>query len=118
MNAATARPLANRVLLLALVLLAAVFAAWFGGRPQPSWVALAVFALPPAWLALGVWRRNSRSAFWSAVLALGWFSHGVMVAWTRAPERTYAWVELVLAVVIVFAASLPGLRARFAKKPG
>jgi uncharacterized membrane protein len=51
------------------------------------------------------------------VLALLWFSHGVMVAWTRPPERGYALAEVALAVAIVLIASVPGLRARFAKRP-
>jgi uncharacterized membrane protein len=50
------------------------------------------------------------------VLALAWFSHGVMVAWTRPPERLFATVEIVLALAVVFAASIPGLRARLGKK--
>ena len=52
----------------------------------------------------------------AGVLALAWFSHGVMVAWTRPPERLYAWCEVALAVAIVLAASLTGLRARFAAR--
>jgi hypothetical protein len=36
-----------------------------------------------------------------------------MVAWTRAPERGLALAAVALAVAIVLAASLPGLRARF-----
>ena len=67
-------------------------------------------------LALGVWRGRRTAGFWSAVLALFWFSHGVMVAWSRPPERGFALVALTLAVVVVFAASLPGLQSRFAGK--
>ncbi|RDZ29619.1 DUF2069 domain-containing protein [Lysobacter silvisoli] len=104
------------MLLGSLLALAALYAAWFG--VAADWVALAVFALPPAWLALGVWRGGARAGFWSAVLALAWFSHGVMVAWSRPPERLYAWAELLLAVAVVFSASLPGLRLRFGAKPG
>ena len=52
-------------------------------------------------------------AFWAAVLALFWFSHGVMVAWSRPMEAGLATIEIVLALVVILAASLPGLRARF-----
>jgi uncharacterized membrane protein len=54
------------------------------------------------------------------VLALLWFSHGVMVAWSRPPERALALAEVVLALAVVLAASVPGLRARFThgKKAG
>ena len=100
-----------RVALLALVLL---YGAWFGGAAQ--WTALAVFALPPLLLALALPRHGARAGFWAGVLALLWFSHGVMVAWTRALERWPALAEVALALVVVFAASIPGLRARFAKR--
>lgn len=109
--------LARKVLVLALIGLVALYALWFGGRTPPAWGALAVFALPPAWLALGVLRGSARAGFWSAVLALAWFSHGVMVAYSRPPERGLAWAELILAVIVVFAASLPGLKSRFGGKP-
>lgn len=102
-------------LTLALFLLAALYASWFGMRSQ--WVALAVFAPPPLWLAIALLRGGgARAGFWAGVLALAWFSHGVMVAWTRPPERALALGEVTLAVAIVFAASLTGLRARFAAR--
>jgi len=50
------------------------------------------------------------------VLALFWFSHGIMVAWTRPAERGFALTEIALAVVVIFASSLPGIRARSAAK--
>lgn len=111
----SARTPAGKVLLAALVALVGLYLWWFGSQANP-WVALVVFALPPALLAGGVLRNRPRAAFWSAVLALGWFSHGVMVAYSRPAEALFAWIELVLAVIVVFAASLPGLRARFSKK--
>ena len=67
-------------------------------------------------LAAGVLRGVRVASFWAGVLALAWFSHGVMVAWSRPPERGFALAEIALALVIVFAASLPGLRARFGRK--
>ncbi len=101
---------AMRVWLLAsLVALALLYAAWFRHEP----VALLVFGLPPAVLALLVRRGSARAGFFAGVFALLWFSHGVMVAWTRAPERGYALGAVALAVAIVWFASLPGLRARF-----
>ena len=100
-----------RVALLGLVLL---YGTWFGGTSQ--WAALAVFALPPLLLALLLPRHGARAGFWAGVLALLWFSHGVMVAWTRPRDRWPALVEIALALVVVFAASIPGLRSRFSKK--
>ncbi|KGM53896.1 hypothetical protein N800_04005 [Lysobacter daejeonensis GH1-9] len=109
------RARARVVLLMSLVALAALYVAWFSHDANP-WAEWLVFALPPALLALGVWRRRRTAGFWAAVLALFWFSHGVMVAWSRPPERGFALAVLALAVVVVFAASLPGLQSRFAGK--
>lgn len=106
---------AVRVLIAALLLLAGVYVAWFGARAS-SWAALAVFALPPAWLAVARLRGNRTAGFWASVLALFWFSHGIMVAWTRPAERGFALAEVALAVVVILAASLPGIRARSAAK--
>ncbi len=102
---------ARRILCMALLALAALYAGWFGY--DHKWVALAIFALPPLWLLRSTLQGNLRSGFWAGVLALLWFSHGVMVAWTRPPERVFALGEAGLAVLIVLAASIPGLRARF-----
>jgi len=106
---------ARHVLVIALLALAALFIGWFGPHPSPI-AELLVFAAPPLALAMGVLRGVRVAPFWAGVLALAWFSHGVMVAWSRPTERGFALAEVVLALVIVFAASLPGLRARFAKK--
>ena len=105
---------ARGVLGIALIALAALYAWWFGRDGQ--WVAVAVFALPPLLLALAVARGRNRAGFWAGLLALAWFAHGIMVAWTRPPERGLALAATALALAIVFAASLPGLRARFARK--
>ena len=107
---------AHRLLMLALMVLAILYVMWFGLRSQ--WVAVVVFSIPPAWFSIALLRGGgARSAFWAGVFALAWFSHGVMVAWTRPPERLYATLEIVLSLAIVALASIPGLRARFAKRP-
>ena len=104
-----------RVLVAALLALGALFVAWLADDPRPG-VALAVFALPPVVLAVARWRGHRRAAFWAGVLALAWFSHGVMAAWTRPAERGFAIAEIALALVVVVASSWPGLRARFARR--
>jgi uncharacterized membrane protein len=104
------------ILCAALFALAALYGWWFAHDGQ--WVALAVFALPPLACALACLRGGARAAFWAGVLALLWFSHGVMVAWTRAPERGFALVAVALSVAIVLAASVPGLRRRFGARRG
>ncbi|HVR81304.1 MAG TPA: DUF2069 domain-containing protein, partial [Luteimonas sp.] len=82
---------ARKLLAVLLAALALLYAAWFGRQTQ--WVALAVFALPPLWLAIASLLGALRSGFWAGLLALLWFSHGVMVAWTRPPERGFALAE-------------------------
>ena len=107
----TALPPSRRLLAALLLALAALFAAWFAGDARYL-QALAVFALPPLLLAAGVLARRRTAAFWASVLALGWFCHGVMLAWERADGRAWALGEIALALGIVFAASWPALRAR------
>jgi uncharacterized membrane protein len=104
----------HRVVVAGLLALTLLYGAWFG--PRGEWFAFAVFAIPPLLLAVATLRARRQAPFWAGVLALAWFSHGVMVAWTRPDERLQAWLELLLALVIVAAASLPGLRARFARR--
>jgi len=75
-----------------------------------------VFALPPAWLALALFRPSSRAPFWAGVLALFWFSHGVMAAWTRPYAPALATLEIILSLAVIGLASAPGLRARRAAR--
>lgn len=96
----------------ALAALALLFVLWFRTAPQPL-AAMALFAGPPLLLLVGVLRFRRIAVFWSGVFGLFWFSHGVMLAWDRADERGYALAEIVLALLVVMAASWPGLRARF-----
>ena len=104
-----ARPLA-----FALFALAATYAAWFW-NDRHALAALLVFALPPLLLGVVAWRGWKPAGLTAGLIALLWFSHGVMVAWTRPPERAFACIEILLTLAIIGFASLPGLRARFSK---
>lgn len=109
--ARSTRHASERILLAALPALAALYVLWF--RADRHLLAtLLVFALPPLLLALAVLLRRRHAAFWAGVVALLWFSHGVMAAWSTPHGRGYALVAIALAVLIVFAASWPGLAAR------
>ena len=88
---------------------------WFRADKHLA-ASLLIFAAPPALLLLGVLRGSAKAAFWAGVLALFWFSHGVMVAWSRPGEAAHAWSEIVLSLAVVLASSWPGLSARFAKR--
>ena len=106
---------AHRITAAALLALAALFALWFH-NDRHALAALLVFALPPLLLAWPAWRGGRRAAFWAGVLALFWFSHGVMLAWSEPAERAYAFVEIVLSLVVVYASSIDGIRARLGNK--
>lgn len=108
---------ARLVLAVALFALAALYAAWFA-RDSDRIAAWLVFAVPPLLLGIGVLRRSRTAGFWAGVLSLGWFSHAIVVLYERAGDRVLGTIELVLALLILFAASLPGLRARFARRRG
>jgi uncharacterized membrane protein len=71
-----------------------------------------VFALPPALLAVAALRSWRRAGFTAGVLALLWFSHGVMLLWAEPGARAWALGETLLALLVVHAACLPGWRAR------
>lgn len=102
---------ARQGLVVALLALVVLFGAWF--VPRGETVAFLVFGLPALAFAFAALRRRRAAGFWSGVVALLWFSHGVMVAWTRPAERGFALAEVVLSLAVVAIASLPGLRARF-----
>ncbi|MCL7715677.1 DUF2069 domain-containing protein [Stenotrophomonas mori] len=105
----------HSTLLLALMALAALYTWWF--LHDRHWLATQlVFTAPPLLLAIALRLGWRRAPFWSGVLALGWFSHGVMSAWSHPETLRLALLEIVLSLVVVTVVSLPGLRARFGKR--
>lgn len=105
---------ADRLLAAALFALAVLYAAWFARQGDTA--AVVVFALPPLLLAALLWPFPRAARFWAGVLALAWFSHGVMIAWSHPEQRAWALVETALAVVVVFVANADALRARLARR--
>lgn len=106
---------AHRYLALALAALTALFVAWSLDHAQ-ALAGLLAFALPPALLALGALLGWRRAGFTAAVLALLWFSHGVMLVWAEPDARLFAMAEIALSLVIIHAACLPGIRALRARR--
>lgn len=104
----------KRLLMFALLALAMLFGLWFVRGPH-ALAALVVLVLPPLLLAIAAWRGWARAGFVAGVFALLWFSHGVMVAWSEPGQRAFALVEVVLALLVVYASSIEGIRARFGK---
>jgi uncharacterized membrane protein len=103
-------------LLGSLIGLVVLFSLWYLLPGEHLAAGLLVFVLPPTLLAIGVALRSRLAAYWAGVLALGWFCHGVMLAWSSPPERAYALIEVVLALAVIFAANLAGVKARLGRR--
>ena len=103
--------------------------------------ALALLALHLAWNAAGVWGPASRLAlvvlglplaaavalhlasrpsarFWTGVVALLTFCHGVSEAWAAPAARVPALLEIVLSLVAIGSASWDGIVTRFGRRRG
>ena len=107
---------ARQWLMLGLAGLLILFAVWFA--VPGLWALFVVFAAPPLLLLVGTLHGSRQAPFWAGLLALLWFCHGVMEAWAAPQHRDLALIEATLALVVILAASLPGLRARFTKRRG
>ncbi len=102
---------AQRYLATCLLALAALFVAW-ALQGAHLLAGLVAFALPPVLLALATLRGWHRAGFVASMLALLWFSHGVMLLWSEPALRLFALGETLLALLVIHAACLPGYRAR------
>ncbi|MDP1697246.1 MAG: DUF2069 domain-containing protein [Xanthomonadaceae bacterium] len=103
--------------IMALWLLHAIWQLGLSSLPLPLRLALLSIALLPGLPCLLAWLRNRRSAaFWAGAGSLFYFSHGVMEAWAAEQWRLLAFVEIALALLAIFASSIDGVRARFAKR--
>lgn len=112
----TSRHSASRIVLaLSLALIAALYLLWHRNDPHFG-AALIVFVLPPLLLLAGVLRDLRAAPLWSGIAALFWFSHGVMYAWSHPELGAWPWAGIALSLAVVFSASLPGMRARFARR--
>ena len=105
----------RRLLAVLLLAQAALYLAWFHDDRNLV-AALLVFVLPPALLCAGALAGSARAAFWAGVLALLLFCHGVMTAWADPAQRWLALAATALSVLVVFASSWSGLRARFGRR--
>ena len=105
----------KRLLAIALLALAVLFGLW-AARGAHLLASLLVLVLPPLLLALAAWRGWPRAGFVAGVFALLWFSHGVMLAWSEPAQRAFALIEVALALMVVYASSIDGIRARLGNK--
>ena len=109
------------ITLLCLALLIAwqlTWHAWLvpaGGLALLIWLLLAV--LPLLLCAAAVLARRANGLFWSGVVALPYFCHGVMEAWAAAePLRPWALIEALIAISLVLAVGIEGWQRRQAAK--
>lgn len=66
-----------------------------------GWLALAL-TLPPLLLPLLAARRGARRVLlWIGIIALGYFSHGIVAAWANPAARLPALVEVGLCVALI-----------------
>lgn len=85
----------------ALALLQIVWHAWqLPPTRMPIAVALLVGLLPLA-IPLLYWRTPPRALLLAGMISLFYFCHGVAEAWAAPRERVFAWVELLLAVIVI-----------------
>jgi uncharacterized membrane protein len=98
----------------AWIALVALQFAWYLVIAPPAtgspWLALAL-TLPALLLPLLALRTGvARALFWVGVVALFYFCHGVVAAWTSPGARVPAIVECVLCVVSILAIGAIGRR--------
>ncbi|MFT3756446.1 MAG: DUF2069 domain-containing protein [Pseudoxanthomonas sp.] len=107
--------MSRHILISLLLTLAALYALWF--RTDKHLLAsMLVFVAPPLLLAIATKFGAKRAPFWAGVLALAWFCHGVMAAWSRPAEAGFALSAVALSLLAVLASNWPGLQARFGKR--
>src|SRR5690606_27949730 len=90
--------------------------AWHGWlhppRAVPPWLLAAVVALPLLLVLPGVLRLRVRALFWAGLASLLYFCHGVAELWSAPAARVPALAEITLALLLVSAVGLAGLRRR------
>lgn len=76
----------------------------------------AAFSLPilPAAVLFAFGHRQA--AYWGALAALLYFTHGVMLAWASPAERGLAIAQTLLSIALVLSSSWEGVRARMLKR--
>ncbi len=86
-----------------LAVLQVVWHAWWVPPAQGQALLAAVVAVVPLLLPLLAWRRPSRALLWAGIVALFYFCHGIMEAWTVPAARLPAWLEIVFSAGLIVA---------------
>jgi uncharacterized membrane protein len=82
----------------------------------PAWLITSLFALPLLPVCFLVLIKHRTFAFWGGAIALFYFSHGVMEAWTDRMIWQLGLAEALLSIWVIMASSWDGMKARFATK--
>ena len=94
-----------RIALLAWAALAALQIAWHAWLQPPqrldTTLVLVVALLPLALPLLAFRRGPRRMLLWAGIVALAYFSHGVMEAWAAPAVRGLALAEALLAALLI-----------------
>jgi uncharacterized membrane protein len=110
---------AKKLAALGVVALLALQVFWYVLLPpngHSSALLLLLFSLPLLPSLLLLIARKPSAIFWAGVAALFYFCHGMAEAWAVAQERSFALVEVALALWIIISGSWDGMQARFSKR--
>ncbi|MGH8126658.1 MAG: DUF2069 domain-containing protein [Rhodanobacteraceae bacterium] len=95
-----------------LALLQIVWHAWLLPPERMPIAAALIIGLLPLAIPLLYWRAPSRALLLAGMISLFYFCHGVADAWAAPRTRVLAWVELLLAVIVVLACARMPKRRR------
>lgn len=109
------------IVTLSLLALLAIQLSWHLLLPEAigtaSWIWLLIGATPVLACLLALWLDRASALFWSGVLALLYFCHGVMEGWSLSGTASaVAWLEAVVSVALVLAVGAEGLARRRAQR--
>ena len=108
--------LSQRYAALGIVALFALQFLWHAIALPSGWLIAGLYALPILPAVILLLLRHRRAAYWGAVAALLYFSHGVMEAWANPAARLLALAETALSIWLIVAYGWDGLQARMAKR--
>ncbi len=110
----------HRCALISLLALAALQVIWYGWWVPPTEISRgAAIAFALVWFALPLLAARvdgERGLLIGALVALGYFSHGVMEAWANAEARVPALIEVALSLAVVGFAGWPSWQRANARK--
>ena len=97
----------------ALALLQIAWHAWLLPPARMPVAVVLLIALLPLAIPLLYWRTPARALLLAGMICLFYFCHGVAEAYAAPRERLFAWIEIVLAMIVILAcARMPKRRSK------